>query len=172
MKTAAVLMMASLGTLPLYAQESRATIVGRVTDPTGATVAGASLKVRNLATNATVDTTTNEGGNFEIPYLLPGSYAVVVEMAGFKRSQRDSVELRVNDRLKLDFTLELGNATESVTITAETPLLESSTANIGLIMDERRVAELPTVGGNAFYLARLTPGVLSSGGRSAGNPMP
>ncbi len=154
-----------------FAQESRATIVGRVSDPTGAVIAGAAIQARNLDTNAAVDTTTNEGGNFEIPYLLPGPYTLAVEMTGFKKSTRERVELRVNDRLKLDFTLELGSASESVTITAETPLLESSTANIGLIMDERRVAELPTVGGNAFYLARLTPGVLSSGGRSAGNPM-
>lgn len=168
---AIILVLAGLAATPAVAQESRATIVGRVTDPSGAVVAGATVSARSIGTNATVTTTTNEGGNYEIPYLLPGGYDVAVEMTGFKKATREKQELRVSDRLKLDFTLELGSATESVTITAETPLLESSTANIGLIMDERRVAELPVVGGNAFYLARLTPGVLSSGGRSAGNPM-
>lgn len=154
-----------------FGQESRATIVGRVADPSGAVIGGATVQAKSVATNAVVATTTNEGGNYEIPYLLPGAYEVSVEMAGFKKAVRENIELRVSDRLKLDFALELGSASESVTVTAETPLLESSTANIGLIMDERRVAELPVVGGNPFYLSRLTPGVLSNGGRSAGNPM-
>lgn len=154
-----------------FGQESRATIVGRITDPSGAVIAGAAVQAKSIATNAAVSTKTNEGGNFEIPYLIPGAYEVSVEMTGFKKAVRGNIELRVSDRLKLDFALELGSAAESVTVTAETPLLESSTANIGLIMDERRVAELPVVGGNPFYLSRLTPGVLSNGGRSAGNPM-
>ncbi|MGH9671663.1 MAG: TonB-dependent receptor domain-containing protein, partial [Bryobacteraceae bacterium] len=153
------------------AQESRATIIGRVTDPAGALVAGATVRAANLATNVPVSSSTNEQGNFEIPYLLPGTYRVTVEMTGFKKSVRDGIELRVSDRLTLDIALELGDVAESVVVTGETPLLESSTANIGLVMDERRVAELPVIGGNPFYLARLTPGVLASGGRSAGNPM-
>jgi hypothetical protein len=156
---------------PLPGQESRATLIGLVSDPTGAVVAGAAVRAVNTATNAGVSTTTNEGGNFEIPYLLPGLYRVTVELAGFKKAVRDGIELRVADRLTLDFTLELGDVAEAVTVTGETPLLEASTANIGIVMDERRVAELPVVGGNPFYLARLSPGVLSSGGRSAGNPM-
>jgi hypothetical protein len=153
------------------AQESRATIIGRVTDPTGAVVAGAAVRATNAATNAPVSSKTNEGGNFEIPYLLPGSYQVTVEMTGFKRAVRDGIELRVGDRMTLDFTLSLGDVAESVTVTGETPLLESSKADIGLVMDQRRVVELPVVGGNPFYLTRLTAGVLSSGGRIAGNPM-
>ncbi|MBM3810623.1 MAG: carboxypeptidase regulatory-like domain-containing protein [Acidimicrobiia bacterium] len=161
----------SLTASSALAQESRATIIGRTIDPTGALVAGATVKAANTATNITANSVTNEGGNFEIPYLLPGLYRVTVEMTGFKRAVRDKIELRVNDRMMLDFTLELGDVAESVVVTGETPMLETANASIGLIMDERRVAELPVVGGNPFYLSRLTPGVLSSGGRSAGNPM-
>jgi hypothetical protein len=157
--------------VPALAQDSRGTIIGRVNDPVGATVAGATVRATNNATNSTVTTTTNEAGNFEMPYLLPGVYTIALEMTGFKKSVREGIELRVNDRMTLDFTLELGNVAESVTVTGETPLLEASNASIGLVMDERRVAELPVVGGNPFYLSRLTPGVLSNGGRSAGNPM-
>lgn len=156
---------------PAMAQESRATIIGRTVDPSGALVAGASVRALNAATNVSATSVTNENGNFEIPYLLPGIYRVTVEMTGFKRTIRDGIELRVNDRLMLDFTLELGDVAESVVVTGETPLLETANAGIGLVMDERRVAELPVVGGNPFYLSRLTPGVLASGGRSAGNPM-
>src|ERR1041384_4339594 len=66
------------------AQESRATLIGRTTDPSGAVVAGATVRATNTATNATVTTTSNESGNYEIPYLLPGDYRVAVEMRGFK----------------------------------------------------------------------------------------
>ena len=154
-----------------HAQESRATLIGRVTDPTGALISGAAVRVTNTATNTTVTTTTNESGNYEVPYLLPETYRVTVEMSGFKKAVRDGIELRVSDRLALDFTLELGDVAEVVVVKGDTPLLETATASVGLVMDERRVAELPVVGGNPFYLARLSPGVLSSGGRSAGNPM-
>jgi hypothetical protein len=155
----------------LLAQESRATLIGRVTDASGAVVAGAAVRVTNTATNVSAAAVTNDAGNYEAPYLLPGTYRVTVELAGFKKSVRDSIELRVSDRMTLDFSLEVGDVTDAITVTGETPLLESATASIGIVMDERRVAELPVVGGNAFYLARLSPGVLSSGGRSAGNPM-
>lgn len=153
------------------AQEARATILGRVTDPSGAVVLGATVRATHADTNAGATSVTNEQGNYEIPYLLPGIYRVEVEMPGFKKAVREGLELRVSDRLTLDFTLEVGNVAESVVVTGETPLLEAANASIGMVMDERRVAELPVVGGNPFYLARLTPGVISSGGRYAGNPM-
>ena len=140
-------------------------------DPTGAVILGANVGAVNVASNTRAVSATNENGNYEIPYLLPGIYRVTVEMAGFKKAVRDGIELRVADRMTLDFTLELGNVAESVVVTGETPLLESATASISMIMDERRISELPIVGGNPFYLARLSPVVLSSGGRSAGNPM-
>jgi hypothetical protein len=153
------------------AQESRASIIGRVTDPTGAVVPGAHVQATNAATGTSASSTTNQDGNFEIPYLLPGLYRIMTEMPGFKTSVRDQIELRVSDRMTLDFVLELGQRSESVVVSGETPLLDSASASIGVVMDERRVSELPMVGGNPFYLARLSPGVLSSGGRSAGNPM-
>lgn len=140
------------------AQESRASIRGRVSDKTGGIFVEARVQALNLATNTTVSTVTNHEGNFDIPYLLPGLYRVTVEMAGFKTSVRDSVELRVNDRLTLDFTLEVGDVTQSVVVTGEVPLLESATASVGMLIDERRVREMPVVGGNAYYLARCHPG--------------
>jgi len=152
-------------------QEARATILGRVTDPSGALVVGAKVQATNTATNRTAVSVTNEQGNYEIPYLLPGLYKVQVELAGFKRAVRDQIELRVSDRMSLDFALEVGDVAESVVVTGETPLLESQTASIGMIMEERRVTSLPIVGGNPFYLVRLSPGVISVDGRYAGNPI-
>jgi hypothetical protein len=153
------------------AQESRATLIGRVTDPSGAIISGAAVRAINIATNAEVASSTNESGNYEIPYLLSGVYTVIVEMPRFKKSVRRGIQLRVGDRVTLDFTMAVGDVAETVTVTEETPLLEASSADMGLVMEQRRVQELPVVGGNPFYLTRLSAGVLASGGRSAGNAM-
>ncbi len=154
-----------------FAQESRAAILGRVTDSSGAVIIGARVHALNVATNAGASSVTNEVGSYEIPYLLPGQYRVTVEMPGFKKGVRDGIELRVNDRLALDFRLEVGAVSESIVVTGETPLLESTSASIGIVMDQRRVSELPVVGGGPYYMARLSPGILSTGGRFAGNPI-
>ncbi len=158
-------------TVPAHGQETRASITGRIADTSGAVVAGARVEATNVATNTRVSSVTNEAGVYDIPYLLPGVHRVTVEMPGFKKAVREGIELRVNDRLNLGFTLELGNVVESVLVTGEAPLLVTETASVGVVMDERKIAELPIVGGNAFYLARLTTGVLSAGGRGNGqNP--
>jgi hypothetical protein len=87
------------------AQESRATIMGRVTDPSGALVPGAKVRAVNLATNAGGASVSNESGNNQVPYLLPGMYRVTVESSGFKTAVRDQLELRVSERVALDFSL-------------------------------------------------------------------
>jgi hypothetical protein len=155
----------------LQAQESRATLLGRVTDPSGAVVVGASVRAVNIATNTAASSVTNHNGNYEIPYLLPGDYRVEVELSGFKKAVRANVELHVADRQALDFALEVGGVSETVTVGAQSDVLDTASASVGTVMQARQASELPVVGGNAFYLARLTPGVLSSAGRSAGNPM-
>ena len=83
-----------------YGQESRATVLGRVTDPTGAVVPGANVRAINLATNSGASSVTNQSGSFEIPYLVPGMYRVTVTLAGFKTAVRDQIELRVNVRVR------------------------------------------------------------------------
>ena len=125
----------------------------------------------NIDTNTQVPGQTNSEGNYEIPYLLPGTYRVTAEAAGFTKSIRENIALHTADRLALDFQLQIGAISDSVTVSAETPILETTTANAGLLMDERRVKELPVVGGNAMYLTRLSAGVTVAGGHSAGNPM-
>jgi len=154
-----------------FGQESRATLLGRVVDPSGAVVVGVQVKAINSGTNVSASSTTNEHGNYEIPYLLPGQYRVEVEMAGFKKIVQQDVQLHVADRKAIDFKLELGPIADSVTVGGQAELLDTASASAGTIMLARQASELPIVGGNAFYLARLAPGVLSNGGRSAGNPM-
>ncbi|MDZ4800163.1 MAG: carboxypeptidase-like regulatory domain-containing protein [Bryobacteraceae bacterium] len=152
------------------AQESRAVLLGKISDSTGAVIVGAKVVARNIETNVAVSSVTNQDGNYTIPYLLPGSYTISAEHQGFKKVIRDGIELRVNDRTEVDLNLEVGSIADSVTVTGETPLLETATASIGMLMDERRVSELPLVGGNAFGLARLAPGIATTAGHAANNP--
>lgn len=153
-----------------YAQESRAVVLGRVTDVSGAAVSGAKVTAKSLDTNITTSSTCNAEGDFQLNYLQPGPYRITVEAQGFKTSARDSINVRVGDRLALDFSLEVGAVSETVNITSEAPLLDTTSAATGMVIDGKRAAELPVVGGNAFYLSRLSPGVTTTGGRSAGNP--
>lgn len=156
----------ALSALFCYGQESRGTILGRVLDSSGAVVPGANVHAKNVATNTVVSSVANEAGNYEMPYLVPGTYQVTAELSGFKTAVRDGIQIRINDRLVLDFTLEVGNVTESVVVRGETPLLESARASMGSIVDQHRVTELPVKGGNPLYLIRSAPGV---GPTSRGN---
>jgi len=141
------------------AQEFRATISGTVTDQQGAIIPGASVEVKNLDTNATVTTITNESGNFVVPFLPTGRYTISVSLAGFKRAVREDILLRVGDRIQLDFQMEVGGVTEQVTVTAEAPLLETATATKGQVIDAAKVQDLPLLGRNPFMLAAVASGV-------------
>lgn len=152
------------------AQESRGSIIGRVVDSSGGVLIGAQVSAVNVATNTGPSSISNNEGNYEIPYLNPGTYLVTAELPGFKKSVRQGIVLRVNDRMTLDFALDVGEVAESVVVTGETPLLQSASASLGMVMDDRRITELPLIGGNAFYQTRLSAGVLPTGGHSAGNP--
>ena len=104
-----------------FAQEFRGTVLGRVTDPSGAVVSGAAVSVTNEETNVRVDAKSNADGNFNIPFLLPGKYTVRVEAPGFKAAIRPGIVVQINDRVTLDFSLELGATSDTITVTAETP---------------------------------------------------
>jgi hypothetical protein len=90
------------------AQETRGTILGRVTDPSGAVVAGAEVRATNAATGVAVSARSNESGNYVLPYLLTGDYAVEAQMAGFKKSVLEGIELRINDRVEVNIELQVG----------------------------------------------------------------
>ncbi len=153
-----------------FCQEARAVILGRVTDSSGAGIVGARVHVTSLATGAELSSVTNNDGDYQIPYVIPGQYKITVAAQGFKTTVREQIDLRVGERTALDFSLEVGAVSETVQISSEAPLIDTASASSGMVIDGRRASELPTVGGNAFYLARLVPGVLTTGGRSAGNP--
>jgi len=145
------------------AQEFRGSITGRVIDNNGAAVANATVTITNTATNVPSSTTTNGDGNYTALYLVPGSYSVTVEAAGFKKAIRQNIEIRVGDKLQLDLQLEVGNVSETVNVTSEAPLLETNSASAGQVVDQRRIKELPLSDGNPFVLTRLAAGVSYTG---------
>src|SRR4051794_21219216 len=112
-------LMACVVTLtPLAAQDARGTILGRVTDPTGAIVAGAKVDAVNADTGVHSATTSNSAGDYILPYLLPGSWNLTVENAGFKSATRQGIDLRDGARVSTDIRLEVGDTTQRVEVTA------------------------------------------------------
>ncbi|MDX2043915.1 MAG: carboxypeptidase-like regulatory domain-containing protein [Acidobacteriota bacterium] len=157
----AVLLLLSLTAI---AQETRGLVSGQVTDPNGAAIAGATIKIISLATGSPITATTNSDGNYSAPYLLPGMYSITVEAQGFKKLVRQNLEVQVGDRLALNLQLEAGAVTESVTISSDsTPLLDTTTASSGQVIDRRRISELPLAEGNPMTLVRLAPTTVITG---------
>ncbi|MEX2260775.1 MAG: carboxypeptidase-like regulatory domain-containing protein [Bryobacteraceae bacterium] len=143
------------------AQDPRGTILGRVSDSTGAVIPNAVIRATNAATGVSATATTNAAGSYTLPYLIPGTYTVSAELTGFKRFVREGVQVRVSEAIELNIPMEIGQVTETVEVTAQSPLLDTSSPSLGQVIDERRVTELPTLAGNAFELALLTPGVMN-----------
>ncbi len=146
------------------AQQGRGSMQGLVTDRSGAAIPYASVTIRNTDTNAAFTTTTNGEGLFTAPALPVGQYEVTVEKEGFKRGVRSGITLLVDQRAQVDVPLEVGGTTESVTVTSDAPLVDTSSATVGKVIENRRISELPLNGRNALALVLLTPNVKSQAG--------
>ncbi len=155
------LFLLTLCVLPLWAQDARGTVVGRVTDSSGAVILGAEVRITNDSTNVSAVARSNDAGNWVLPYLLPGTYTLSCEFQGFKKWTRPSIQVRINDTVEVNIALEIGDVTETVTVTDTTPLLSSAEASLGQVVDERRVLELPLFAGNAMDLVHLAPGTVN-----------
>src|SRR5438876_8301911 len=139
------------------AQETRSVILGRVVDSQNSAIAGGTVVVTNTDTNTVMTLTTNDTGYYEANFLLPGNYRVSAEMAGFKKSIRSGIVLSLNSRAEIDMRLEVGEAAESISVTAEAPLLDASSNSTGRVMDNRSVIDLPTFNNSPLMLIKLTP---------------
>ncbi|HWB98930.1 MAG TPA: carboxypeptidase regulatory-like domain-containing protein, partial [Bryobacteraceae bacterium] len=143
----------------LSAQTTSTAILGNVTDPSGAAIVGAQISVLNLGTQQVRRLATNDSGYYNVAGLDPGHYRVAVEKTGFKTQVRPSVELQVNQKLTLDFALGVGDVGETVSVTAEAPIVDSASASLGTVVNEKKIVELPLNGRNYAQLAYLIPGV-------------
>ncbi|MGH9582335.1 MAG: TonB-dependent receptor domain-containing protein [Bryobacteraceae bacterium] len=142
----------------LRAQTATGQINGTVTDQTGADVAGASVTLTNQATKVVERTPTNSNGYFVFINVQPGQYALDVTAKGFKSAEVPAFDIAVNQTMTQNLTLQLGAVTQTVEVTAQAPLLQASTANLGTAISEQAVKELPLNGRNFTQLMILTPG--------------
>lgn len=143
-----------------HAQEFRATLQGRVTDPQGALVPSAQIVATLTATGAKSQTVASNSGEFTIPFLAPGEYQVDIEAAGFKHYSRKAVTLGAGEHINLEVALEVGATSETINVTADAPLLETTTATMGQTIDAHQVENMPMNGRTPLVLAQLAMGVV------------
>ncbi|HQR32338.1 MAG TPA: carboxypeptidase regulatory-like domain-containing protein [Blastocatellia bacterium] len=161
-----VLILALLA-LNAFAQRGRGTILGTVTDSTGAVIPAATVTITNTATNAATTAVTNDDGNFVAPNLNVGAYTVSATKAGFKKALRSGITLEVDQRADINLVLETGAVTETVEVSSQASLVDTTTATFGKVIENRRVEELPVNGRNALSLVLLAPAVQSGIGPTA-----
>jgi hypothetical protein len=143
------------------AQEVRASIGGRVTDPQGSVIPNAGVSLISEDTNVKFETKTNPQGSWAIELLLPARYRLSISAAGFKTSERAGIELRTADIKQIDMELVLGNASQTVEVTAETPLVDTTSAVSGTVVTSEQILEMPSSSHVVSMLALLSPGVMA-----------
>ncbi len=148
---------------PLLAQSTYGSIAGAVTDSSGAAIADAQVTLTNLGTSEKRTQTTGSDGLYSFVNLFPGRYKVEAEKTGFKHFTRPEVVVEVNQSARIDVTLQVGDVTQSVEVTAETPLLQSETSSLGQVVEQRETNELPLNGRNIFNLTAIAPSVVPQG---------
>ena len=146
---------------PALAQTTTGSIVGTVTDPTGASVPGATVTVMNEGTGiALIRTTTDSSGNYVATALPPGRYSVVVEQTGFKKAVSAGINVSVQDRIGANIVLEVGQVTETVEVLGAAQALQTDSSYLGQVVDAQRIVDLPLNGRFFTRLALLTSGTL------------
>ncbi|MEO8127543.1 MAG: TonB-dependent receptor [Bryobacteraceae bacterium] len=150
-----------------WSQYGTGTILGTVTDPSGAVVAGAQVAAKKLDTDETRTLTTDETGNYQFNALPPGTYSLTASAPAFKTGVVSNLVLRVNTQTRADFSMQIGSTSDTVKVTASAPLLQTNTAALGTAIDNRTVLELPLNARNFFDLVALTPGALKTVGGSS-----
>src|SRR5882724_3625902 len=155
---------------PVWAQSTYGTVTGSITDPSGAAIAGAQVTLTNLGTSEKRTQPTGSDGLYSFANLFAGRYKVEVEMKGFKRVSHTDIVVELQQTSRIDLTMQVGEVTQTVEVTGETPLLQPETSSLGQIVDEREATELPLNGRNIFNLAFVAPSVVPQG-NSYGTPV-
>src|SRR5262245_29759202 len=151
-------------TFTLTASAQTAQLTGRISDQAGAVVPGAQIIVTNVGTGLSRESVSNNEGYFTIPLLQPGEYRVAVKKDGFKPLLQSGVTLQVEQVARLDYTLEAGALSETVSVTASVAALETETSSLGKVVDQQRIQNLPLLGRNPYSLVALVPGARPSAG--------
>ena len=142
-----------------------ATLVGTVTDNTGAIVPGATINIVNTETQFVYNGKTNPEGAYYVPNLIPGTYRLTIEAAGFKRYVREGVILRTSEQPRIDVQLEVGAVTESIQVDASAPLLETETTSTGQILEGETIVKIPVLQKYAFRILLYLPSTSNINGQ-------
>ena len=154
--TIATLLVVSLA---LAQSTGNATLVGTVTDSTGAVIAGAKVTVVNAGTSFVSESTTTPEGSYYVPNLIPGAYRLTIEAKGFKSYVREGITLRINESPRINVTMEVGAVSDTISVTGEAPLLETETAASGAIMEGMTIVKMPVLQKGFKRMTLYMPGV-------------
>jgi hypothetical protein len=161
---AALLVLLAIGVvgsgLPALAQAVSGTLIGEVKDTTGGALPGVTLTIVNEATGLTRTMVSDKNGEFSAPSMPTGTYTVTAELSGFKKTSKSNLRLGVDQRVRVDLSMEVGGLEETVTIKAETPLLQTSSSELGTTVMQEQIQAYPLNGRNFVNLTRTMPGVL------------
>jgi hypothetical protein len=147
--------------LPLYSQETRGQVVGRITDQSGAAIVGAQIKGTNTDTNVVTSVKSNDTGDYVLPFLIPGPYTVTVENEGFRTFVATKVDVLADEIAQVNAKMQVGAAAQSVEVVASAAQLDTADAAITHTVESRSIMELPLKDGNPLMLADLSPGVMN-----------
>jgi hypothetical protein len=147
----------------LSAQTFYGSIIGTITDNSGAVIPGATVTITNLGTSEKKTMESDTQGNYRVLNLIPGAYKVDVEMSGFKRYVREPIQVEVQSAVRIDASLQVGNLTETVEVSSQTPLLQTESTSLSQVVESRKVLEMPLNGRNVYNLVALVPGVVNQG---------
>ena len=154
----------ALSPAPAAAQQITGAITGIVKDQSGSVIPGVVVRVRNVGTNAVFEAVSDQSGVYVAPALPIGEYEVAAELEGFKRFLRSGIQLSVNDRLRIDATLEPGNIAETVTVVSSAPVIKTESSEISTLITQSQVSQMPLNGRSVVQLVAMQPGVSSSMG--------
>ncbi len=158
----------AMAPIRLAAQGTGGRILGRIVDPSGASLASVKISAVNDATGVGHDVLSNDSGDFVFPDLPVGTYSLTFDLTGFKKAVRHGVSLDVNQAITLNMTMTLGAAQEVVDVTSEAPLVDTSSTQLGAVVNNRSVNELPLNARDSYQFLQLQPGVQSQLGSSGG----
>src|SRR5216684_4739601 len=150
----------------LFAQGTAGRILGRVADPSGAVLANVKVTLVNEGTNVSRDATTNSGGDYDFVEVAVGTYRLEFDLKGFKKNIRRGIALDINQVITLNMTMQVGATQEVVDVTSEAPLVETTSTQLGAVVNDRAVSQLPLNSRDAYQFLQLQPGVMSTVGSS------
>jgi hypothetical protein len=163
-RTLAVLGLIAVFTCHAWAQSTGGRIIGRVADPTGAVLSGVKVALVNEATGVGQETQTNSTGDYGFPQATVGTYRLEFDLAGFKKAVQRGVVLDLNQVITLNMIMQIGETKEIVEVTSEAPLVDTTSTQLGAVMDQRQVSTLPLNARDTYQLLQLQPGVQGVGG--------